>query len=742
MASSTIFKQFNIPIEDKSLIVITKEIIEGKYKTEVEQVRAAVQAGNKEEADKLKKQLLAFTPSATFSGGRKMEHFVSYSQFIILDIDKLAPEQLQLAFDKASAIPYTFGCFRSPSGNGIKILVQVNTGLPEHKQAYQQVADYYQKEIGLTIDPSGKDVTRLCFVSYDPQAYKNINSKTFTVSVFVDEPQPQPEIKKEKEAPPAIDEYKERFQKCIDFTNQKSEYKEGNRNNYIHLLACNCNRSGIPAPDTLDLIIQSFDLDAREIKTSVENVYMNQRDEFAQFAEAAPFTEKNNSAEFTESELLNMPTLPDEIFEHLPGIIQLGCNAFETARERDIFLTGAITILSGCFTSVEGTYDQKTVYPNLNCFIIAPAASGKGALVFAKSLAQTYHDKLLNESMEAKRSYDIAMKQYKMKLRNLKKGENPEDEEEPQAPPFKILYIPGNSSSAAVIRHLMEGDEKGIFCETEADTMGQSFKQDWGGYSDLLRKAFHHESMSYSRKTNNEYFEIKKPRLSVALSGTPSQVQSLISSAEDGLFSRFIFYTFKVKPVWRDVSPITGKPNLTKLFDQLATQVHTMIEFLEQYPSEVLLTAKQWQLLNNQFSVWQQEISVLVSEEATSTVKRLGLILYRIAMVLTALRKYENGDCSKQITCEDRDFETAFKIAEAYLRHAIFMFTHLPKTEKITDKKMKQFFEALPQTFQRKDAVAVGKQLKIEERTTDKYLKQLLGGNLLTQPEYGQYAKA
>ena len=194
MASSTIFKQFNISVEDKSLIVIIEEIIEGKYKTEVEQVRAAVQAGNKDEADKLKKQLLAFTPSATFRGGRKMEYFVSYSQFIILDIDKLTPEQLQSTFDKAILLPYTFGCFRSPSGNGIKILVQVNTGLQEHKQAYQQVADYYQQQIGLPIDPSGKDVMRLCFVSYDPVAYKNI---CHPVHSYIKEPRIQ--LRKRKE---------------------------------------------------------------------------------------------------------------------------------------------------------------------------------------------------------------------------------------------------------------------------------------------------------------------------------------------------------------------------------------------------------------------------------------------------------------------------------------------------------------------------------------------------------------
>ena len=106
MASATIFKGFNIPIEDRSLISITKDIQEGKYKNEVEEVRALFAQGKKEEAEKCKKQLLAFTPSATFAGGRKQECINQYSNYIVLDVDKLQPEQLQQAFEKIIKITY------------------------------------------------------------------------------------------------------------------------------------------------------------------------------------------------------------------------------------------------------------------------------------------------------------------------------------------------------------------------------------------------------------------------------------------------------------------------------------------------------------------------------------------------------------------------------------------------------------------------------------------------------------
>jgi uncharacterized tellurite resistance protein B-like protein len=51
MASSTIFKNFTVPVEKKSLLLIGKDIISDKYKTEVEEIRNLIAQGNKAEAD-------------------------------------------------------------------------------------------------------------------------------------------------------------------------------------------------------------------------------------------------------------------------------------------------------------------------------------------------------------------------------------------------------------------------------------------------------------------------------------------------------------------------------------------------------------------------------------------------------------------------------------------------------------------------------------------------------------------
>ncbi|MDO9580751.1 MAG: DUF3987 domain-containing protein [Bacteroidales bacterium] len=180
------------------------------------------------------------------------------------------------------------------------------------------------------------------------------------------------------------------------------------------------------------------------------------------------------------------------------------------------------------------------------------------------------------------------------------------------------------------------------------------------------RKAFHHERISSSKKTNNEYIEVNEPRLAVALSGTPNQVTGLIATAEDGLFSRFIFYAYKVEQLWRDVSPYANNINLTEHFNNLSEQVYELILFLNQSPAEVELSQQQWQNLNNTCSQWLQDVTTFTGDDAGSIVKRLGLVLYRIAMIFTALRKFENGDASEKVICTDLDFNSALKLADIF----------------------------------------------------------------------------
>jgi hypothetical protein len=170
-----------------------------------------------------------------------------------------------------------------------------------------------------------------------------------------------------------------------------------------------------------------------------------------------------------EDYLKTTPTIPDAVYDALPLLLKDGARAFTDKRKRDVFFTSAISIISGCLPNVTGVYFQERVYPHLYTFIIAPAASGKGVLKNAKRLADKYHQKILQQSRDAQKIHDNEMSDFKQLERSHKKGEP--SPEKPQAPPFKIIFIPADCSKARMIEHLKANDGQGIICETEADTM-------------------------------------------------------------------------------------------------------------------------------------------------------------------------------------------------------------------------------------------------------------------------------
>ena len=118
--------------------------------------------------------------------------------------------------------------------------------------------------------------------------------------------------------------------------------------------------------------------------------------------------------------------------------------------------------------------------------------------------------------------------------------------------PNKMFLISGNNTGTGILQNLMDSDGIGLICESEADTISSAIGSDYGHWSDTLRKAFDHDRVAYNRRTDREYREVKKTYLSVLISGTPSQVKSLIPTAENGLFSRQIFYYMPSIRQWQN----------------------------------------------------------------------------------------------------------------------------------------------------------------------------------------------
>lgn len=119
-------------------------------------------------------------------------------------------------------------------------------------------------------------------------------------------------------------------------------------------------------------------------------------------------------------------------------------------------------------------------------------------------------------------------------------------------PPDKMFLIPGNNTGTGILQNLIDSDGTGLICESEADTISTAIGSEYGHWSDTMRKAFDHDRISYNRRTDREYREVKKVFLAVLLSGTPAQVKPLIPTTENGLFSRELFYYMHGIHHWQD----------------------------------------------------------------------------------------------------------------------------------------------------------------------------------------------
>jgi hypothetical protein len=106
---------------------------------------------------------------------RRDESIRQHSGLIVLDFDHIDVEGSK---DILSTDPSVFACWISPSGEGLKALVNVsNPSL--HRDHFRALQAYFDAEYGLEVDPSGINESRACFDSYDPDIIVNESSKTF-----------------------------------------------------------------------------------------------------------------------------------------------------------------------------------------------------------------------------------------------------------------------------------------------------------------------------------------------------------------------------------------------------------------------------------------------------------------------------------------------------------------------------------------------------------------------------------
>ena len=351
--------------------------------------------------------------------------------------------------------------------------------------------------------------------------------------------------------------------------------------------------------------------------------------------------------------------------------------------------------------------------PELMTMVLAPAASGKGIMNYGKQLLQGIENE---------------------------RGE--------------FVYLPANTSSAALMSYLKMLKGRGIMMATEIDTLSKALSSTTGGFSDTLRCMFEHETISKLRKNQEELIEIPDPHFSVLISGTFNQLKPLIKSRENGLMSRFASYVVKEiqdfdDRVWLDEDE-DAVPQEVVLYEQLAKEISHRYAWMKKakHACYFYLTDAQRKSITRMFRGMYETLRPAFGNEFDSILKRMPVIMKRIGMILTGFRLDMNEPLPERVVCSEDDFQTMLLMGHKLLLHSAMMYQMLPQSKDATPGEIgqsliqKQFFQMLPTDFTKQDAVKQAEVLGINIKTMDYWLTKFVNSGDLQRIMNGKYQKA
>ena len=431
------------------------------------------------------------------------------------------------------------------------------------------------------------------------------------------------------------------------------------------------------------------------------------------------------------------PTFSDKFLKgDLPVLLQNIYNLGGSADYLDMMLIGSLAMISGILPNYVGRYHRRHYWANFFVFVVASAASMKGDLPFLLKLVEPVEAALRKANAQAMAEYEQKKAEYD--AQKYQKGTKPLPE--PKEPVEKTLFVAANSSATAMYETLAENQETGsIMFDTEGDTLAQVCQnKEWGDWSVGWRKAFQHETIAYRRRSPKERVNVPKPRLSMLISGTADQVSNVVPTADNGTFSRIVFLELLQELKWADVF-VEGEQTPEEIYEQIGMVFYERVYLpLSKRKTQLLFKFQSHQCkeFNAFFEDLQAEQHSLLGDDIVATVRRLGLITFRMAMTLSAIRLTETDSditTMETLVCDDRDFRIAMEMSNVLISHATSVYTNLlnhPQkhyTAPAEGMKLaeKMIMEKLNKRFTRKEYLEAAAECGVCEKSADRYLGQL-----------------
>ena len=394
--------------------------------------------------------------------------------------------------------------------------------------------------------------------------------------------------------------------------------------------------------------------------------------------------------------------------QKLPESVQQMISLASTPEEQDIILMATLAAASACVPNMYFRYGPtgKKYYANLQCFILAAAASGKG---------------IANQALEMVRVID---------------------EQHP-------MLIAGDSTLAAWYKALEAQGGVGYMHESEGSVITDIWKASAANYNTALRKAAEHEAISRNRVKGAS--EIKCPKLSMLLTGTFGQYKALVPSVENGYFSRLLTVVIRGTNGF-DKRYVRSKGGQSAVPQMVGNRLlRTYEALMEGDEREWSLTDAQKERLGEHLETEYATLIELLGDNFHSAVIRMAVQIERIAMVLTAMRGIESrilsGKTDETLYCSDEDYETAEMIGNKMLLHMATAYRMIdgdaqevvPEIKPIDQRKV--LLEQLKSTFERKELIHEAKTQGVSERTAERWNDKWQEEGIVIKLEHGRYRK-
>ena len=771
------FSVFDEHAVDMTLEEFVKLLRGERWKVQVEEYQRLKASGRETEAKKLKRKLAALVIAGRCDGSHAETNLKQWSGDAMLDVDKCngrVSEFLQVLKDT----PWVKAAWRSVSYDGLKLVVRVEAeSVDEYRLAYALVAWHVAQLLAFPCDMSCKNPTRPCFASYDPEAFFRPDTEVFPWRRFVTEhPDRVGEILAELKVKTPASASKPLVAASgmlHTFFNEfleQNPFVDGKKNEFLLKLGRIARYKGVGEEELARLKtlaverLAGMGCAAGDIPPRIDSGYryadMNKGPETpasrAHKAQGSPmrYSEPNEGEEEAELEKLEadklrreVPCLPDELFDRLPDFLKRGLTHVRNKRERDILLLSMITNISGCLPGVRMNYGGMVYSADLYLVALAGSGRGKGVMQLAAILPaaiQEYYDEL---NRKDEREYRQKLLKWNLEERLAAQEKRvPDLDQCPEMPVERILKVAPNISKSQLILALEAGGAVGLVMNaSELDMISSAMHQEYGKHDDVMRAASQHEEVSSYFKTDHRLVIVSDPHLALCASGTPAQLHKFISSLENGMYSRVAFYVGQAPWEYKSANPGKVRLDMRAYFKGMGEELLRMFIFLSGSSTEVIFTEEQWKEHTERFRTYLREVVAEDDDSPGAIVLRHGLMMSRIAMVLTALRKCEPQWNTSEWKCSDEDFRTAMQIVDVLLEHSLLLSTSMDDTAGRI-RPVKAFFKLrpvlkkMPREFTYSELMAAANEAGLPTASVKRYLLRLVYYQIV-EKEDGKYRK-